>query len=264
MTYPARSPLPGEEEAGGATTGDGVADDLKRLTVRLPADVVDQLSSAAHGEGTSRGLLVRRLLEAGLRHPPEPEQAVVLPGGTGRPTLVHEGDLREAGDGVEIPDGYTAPPEATPRRRPAAAEDEHAPPAAAEAAGGRPATGGAAGEAAVPPDAPAAPVAPAAPGAVLFQALPPAAPASGRVYRFALLAVLAAGVAALLVGLLPQRYQLHAPDPGAYGAGAYLVDRWSGRVWFCDSAQRGLPVRVCAPFALGGLAPAPQAAAPAE
>ena len=263
MTYPARSPLPGEEEAGGATTGDGVGDDLKRLTVRLPADVVEQLSSAAHGEGTSRGLLVRRLLEAGLRHPPGPEQAVVLPGGTGRPTLVHEGDLREAGDGVEIPDGYTAPPEATPRGRPAAVEDKHAPRRRGRRPGGRPALRG--GEA---KGAGCHPTRPRSGGARPLRRRPSgaaaAAPASGRVYRFALLAVLAAGVAALLVGLLPQRYQLHAPDPGAYGAGAYLVDRWSGRVWFCDSAQRGLPVRVCAPFALGGLAPAPQAAAPAE
>ena len=275
MTYPARSPLPGEEEAGGPKTaappGDAADADLKRLTVRLPADVVEGLSSAAHGEGTSRGLLIRRLVEAGLRNPPEPEQAVVLPGSEGRPTMVHQGALREVGDGEEIPAGYTAPPPESPTGGKAAADEEEPDPEAAEEPGnGRAANGRAGngrpraepGPAAARPAVPASDPAPAVPGSVLFQAPPTALQPAGKLFRFALVTVLLVGVLALVGGLVAQRYQLHAPDPGAYGAGVYLVDRWSGRVWFCDSAQRGLPARVCVPFVLGR--PTPLQAARAQ
>ena len=149
--------------------------------------------------------------------------------------------------------GAGAPPEVSGGARSAPPDDDQALPDRAEAT----AEG-------LPPDPPAetrgpaaepAPARPDLPGGVLFQASPAVGPVSGKLYRFALVAVLLVGVVGLVAGLVAQRYQLHAPDPGAYGAGAYLVDRWNGRVWFCDSAQRGLPVRVCAPFVLGRVAP---------
>ena len=264
MAYPARSPLPGEEESARPKTAtapaEGAEADLKRLTVRLPADIVDGLTSAAHGEGTSRGLLVRRLLETALRKPPA-DPAVVLPGTDGRPTLVHDEGLREAPDGDPIPDGYTGLPAARPAGgKPAVSPDppDADPPDDPDKAG-TPGAGEARSEPAAVSEEPAS-APPVVPGSVLFQA-PPPAHAGGKVFRCALVAVLLLAGLGLVLGAAAQRYQLHAPNPGAYGAGAYLVDRWSGRVWFCDSAQRGLPARVCAPFSLGRLVP-PAPAAP--
>ena len=259
MTYPARSPLPGEEEAGRPKTApasaEGADADLKRLSVRLPAELVDGLTSAAHGEGTSRGLLVRRLLEAALSKPPA-DPAVVLPGTDGRPTLVHDHGLREAPDGDPIPAGYTAAPAARPPvGKPAVSDDaSDADPPDDPGKGAASGNGAAAAEAAAVSEEPA-PAAPVVPGSVLFQAVPPPVQLGGKLFRFALVVVLLVAGLGVILGVAAQRYQLHAPDPGAYGAGAYLVDRWSGRVWFCDSAQRGLPARVCAPFSLGRLAP---------
>ena len=233
---------------------------MKRLTVRLPADIVDGLTSAAHGEGTSRGLLVRRLLETALRKPPA-DPAVVLPGTDGRPTLVHDEGLRQAPDGDPIPEGYTGLPAARPAGgKPAVSPDppDADPPDDPDKAG-TPGAGEARPEPAAVSEEPAS-APPVVPDSVLFQA-PPAAHAGGKLFRCALVAVLLLAGLGLVLGAAAQRYQLHAPNPGAYGAGAYLVDRWSGRVWFCDSAQRGLPARVCAPFSLGRLAP-PAPAAP--
>ena len=64
---------------------------------------------------------------------------------------------------------------------------------------------------------------------------------------FSFLGVLAAGLLLVLL-VAGTRFSVVAPDPGQYGSGAYLMDGWTGRIWYCESARRGLPRPVCVEF----------------
>ena len=57
------------------------------------------------------------------------------------------------------------------------------------------------------------------------------------------------GALLVLLALLGPRFEVAAPGgSGGVRAGAYVLDRWTGRLWYCDSAARGRPAPVCVEF----------------
>ena len=270
--FAARSPLPGEDDvgSGAAPAASGaapkprpvsqrrssgkkadepsVSDDTRRVAFSLPVSVADRIIELAAERGQPRSEVARSIVERGLHME---GTRVLFPGGPGRPDLEHVGQPPPdaAGELPEIPSAYVA---------------------GAEPSTGSPPREADAGEGAVGLSAGAAePVSEASPGSAR-SAQPPDSSGPGVPLLFTqprsmfeprhgliLALVLLVGFLGIAASLGAPRYAVAAPDPGAYGAGVYLVDRWTGRLWFCDSATRGLPERYCAPFRRSVLSVAP-------
>ena len=165
---------------------------------------------------------------------------VIFPGGPDRPDLEHVGDAPPDAGGAppEIPSGYVDDVEPSAAPAPAGADSGGAAPDTWPVVGAlEPAPGSAASSGGVGPPGLGVPPVPAQPPSMFEQR-----------YGLVLALVLLLGLLGIAGSLAAPRYAVFAPDPGAYGAGAYLVDRWTGRLWFCDSANRDLPQRYSAPF----------------
>ena len=211
------------------------------MAFSLPVSVAERITELAAERGVPRSQLARSIVERGLHMD---GTRVLFPGGPDRPDLEYVGDAPPDAGGAppEIPSAYVDDVE------PSAASA----PAGGDAGGGAP--GGAADTSAAEPVREPAPGSEAPSGGVgssgaavpVVLAQPPSMfeQRSGLVLALVLLV----GLLGIAGSLAAPRYAVSAPDPGAYGAGAYLVDRWTGRLWFCDSANRGLPDRYCAPF----------------
>ena len=241
-----KPPLPGSEaaeepvqssRASKPSAPDSDPDESRKVTLRLPATVADQIAKLAEDRGVPRSQLAREIMERGLHMD---GSRFVLPGGEGRAVLEHVGAPPDAS--TEIPDGYVGD-------SPDAGGAEAAPSGEAATAA-RPAAPESPQQEEDEPDPEPVPLAASVSPLVAASALvglPRACRTAGVFLGLALLV----GLLGLAVALLAPRYGLHAPAPGPYASGAYLVDRWTGRVWFCDSAARGLPARGCAPFLRG-------------
>ena len=271
-TAPAAPAGPPEEEVpeglpGSTRVPEPSAPEQVRVNLKVPADMRARLEELARDRGVSKADFMRQTLERGLRMH---GSRVMVEGAPGQPTMEHVGDPDAPQSG--IPSGYF-PPDTD--------EVEQGDGAEAVAAAGDPAVGDArqppAAQPAVPPPepeddieavvpaAPAEPVLPM-PGAGPLGLYPQYAPGPPVVVNTggysslrAFLSFLGLLAAALLLVLLVAgtRYSVVAPDPGQYGSGAYLMDGWSGRVWYCESARRGLPRPVCLEFVRDSLSSAP-------
>ena len=223
----------------------------------------DLMEEMARERGVSKTDLMRDVLARGLRM----DGSRVIAEGVGdRPTLEHVGDPNPPRS--QIPSGYFPPNGDPPPETDPADETDTDP----DTSGAAPP--GASGEEApeipeeVPPEAPDVARAPAvsSPGAgplglqYLQTVGPPVVVNTGGGSTFrTLFTFLAAVVGGLLLVLLVvgARYSVAAPDPGQYGSGAYLMDGWTGRVWYCESARRGLPRPVCVEFVRDSVQRAP-------
>ena len=216
---------------------DSDGDDSRKVTLRLPGTVAERIAKLADDRGVSRGQLAGEIMERGLHMD---GSRFVLPGGEGREVLEHVGTAPP--ESPEIPRGYVG------QSADEGGEDE-----APSAGPGSGSSGAApAADREEEPEAGLLPSLPAVGPVVTATALAALSRAFRSVGVYLGLALLM-GLLGVALALVAPRYGLHAPAPGPYASGAYLVDRWTGRVWFCDSAIRGLPARGCAPF-LRGLA----------
>jgi len=247
--HPASSPA--EPAAASSRSAEPGAAAHVEARVRVPAAMRDRIDAAAAGRGVSRTEFLRAALDRALAVEEEPPPAVA---GDGDTELYVDGAAASRSGPAPIPEAYVA-------RSPlpaaaAAAPDAPAAPVPGSTLG---LSGPAAGNGAGPADAAVEPGAEAGPAGVDE---PPAAPRAAAPRGFSPLVRLAAsfaaallvlGVAALVLSAVEGRYRVHAPAPGATLAGAYVLDAWTGRVWFCDAALRGRDLPRCRRFA--GLVP---------
>ena len=212
--------------------------------MRVPSDVRDRIDEAARQRGVSRPEFVRDALESALVASPKAPVA-----GDGQHSLHLNGSDPASDAPVAIPETYvarsplpTAPADAVAGVSPSEVPPDPAPEASSDSsAPSEPLSTAAA--------LPAEPVLPA-----------PAAPAPAELgshhaqrstARFvAVVVVLAFGLAggALAFWAHYERFAVHAPAPGSSLAGAYVLDRWTGHLWFCDAAQRGRDTPRCVRF----------------
>ena len=244
-----------------ASSPDSGSSDRVRVRGRIPARLRDRVERLADERGLTRSQAVEEALDRGLRR----VVTVVASGTGGRPDLVHvglddDGDPALARVGLEradggspaIPAGYTD----GPMPRGGHGRDDHAdvrgrgPGSSASigsvlgldggsaAGAGHPGSGGSA----------AGPV--ATPEAVEAAAAPTGFLPHGRHVQSILWAVgLLCAALLVLLAVLGPRFEVAAPGgSGGVRPGAYVLDRWTGRLWYCDSAARGRPAPVCVEF----------------
>ena len=233
-----------------ASPPDSGPSDRVRVRARIPARLRDRVERLAEERGLTRSQAVEEVLDRGLRR----VVTVVASGTGGRPDLVHlglddDGDPAVARVGLErtdgrppaIPAGYTdGPASRGGRRRDGDADVRGRGRGVAASIGsvlGLDGRGPGAGPVATPEAVEAA----AAP----MGFLPHGRHVQSILWRVGLL-----GAALLvLLALLGPRFEVAAPGgSGGVRAGAYVLDRWTGRLWYCDSAARGRPAPVCVEF----------------
>lgn len=246
-----------------ASSPDSGPSDRVRVRARIPARLRDRVERLAEERGLTRSQAVEEVLDRGLRR-----VVTVVASGTGsRPDLVHlglddDGDPAVARVGIErtdgrppaIPAGYTdGPASRGGRGRDGDADVRGRGRGVAASIGsvlGLDGRGpGAAGAGHPESSGPAAgPV--ATPEAVEAAAAPMGFLPHGRHVQSILWRVGLLGAALLvLLALLGPRFEVAAPGgSGGVRAGAYVLDRWTGRLWYCDSAARGRPAPVCVEF----------------
>ena len=234
--------VPARRSSGKKVDEPPVSDDTRRVAFSLPVSVAERITELAAERGVPRSQVARS--NRGARTPygwdPGAFSPVDRVGRTWSMWVTQPSDA--GGAPPEIPSAYVDDVE------PSAASAS----AAGDAGGGAP--GGTADTSAAEPLREPAPGSAASSGGVdspglgvpLVLAQPPSMFEQRNGLVLAL--VLLLGLLGIAGSLAAPRYAVSAPDPGAYGAGAYLVDRWTGRLWFCDSANRVLPDRYCAPF----------------
>ena len=236
--------------------------DRVRVRARIPARLRDRVERLAEERGLTRSQAVEEVLDRGLRR----VVTVVASGTGGRPDLVHlglddDGDPAVARVGLErtdgrppvIPDGYTdGAASRAGRGRGDDADVRGRGPGSAASIGsvlGLDGGGGGAAGAGRPGSSGLAAGSVATPEAVEAAAAPMRFLPQGRHVHWILWGLGLVGAALLVLALLGPRFEVAAPGgSGGARAGAYVLDRWTGRLWYCDSAARGRPAPVCVEF----------------
>ncbi len=267
--YRGGSPLAGSGQsvpgmhALDASSPDSRPSDRVRVRARIPAGLRDRVERLAEERGLTRSEAVAEVLDRGLRR----VVTVVASGTGGRPDLVHlglddDGDPAVARVGLErtdgrppvIPDGYSDGPAARGGRgRDGDADVRGRGPGFAASIGsvlGLDGGGGGAAGAGHPGSSGSAAGPVATPEAVEAAPVPTRFLPQGRHVHSMLWGVGLAGAALLvLLAVLGPRFEVAVPGgSGGVRAGAYVLDRWTGRLWYCDSAPRGRPAPVCVEF----------------
>ena len=212
--------------------------------VRVPSDVRDRIDEAARARGVSRPEFVRDALESALVAPAADPVA-----GDGQHSLHLNGSGPESDASVAIPEAYVArsPLPAAPADAAAGGSASESPPDPPPELASDPSAPPEPLAAAADPEPEPAPARPPA-------YVPPELTSAGRPRSSAFLIVFLAVLAFVLAGGALafwghyERFAVHAPAPGSSLAGAYVLDRWTGHLWFCDAAQRGRDAPRCVRF----------------